>query len=188
MKIRQWLNSRKNKNKQEGKYNNNTQFGLVMNYICMYIYIVTIRKIDKGFKLNYHVTVLVRWGEEKKWIIRVKCYFIIVRINPCMLNPVQLCDTVDCSPPGSSAHGISQARILERAAISPPQEFLTQGFSSSLLRHLHWQEDSASATWEAMLLFSCSVVSDSFQPHGLQHARLRCPSLSPGVIDIYRKC
>ena len=27
--------------------------------------------------------------------------------------------------------------------------------------------------------FSCSVVSDSLQPHGLQHARLSCPSPSP---------
>ena len=31
------------------------------------------------------------------------------------------------------------------------------------------------------LLFSRSVVSDSLQPHGLQHARLPCPSLFPGV-------
>ena len=31
------------------------------------------------------------------------------------------------------------------------------------------------------LLFSCSVVSDSLGPHGLQHARLPCPSLSLGV-------
>ena len=28
---------------------------------------------------------------------------------------------------------------------------------------------------------SCSVVSDSLQPHGLQHARLPCPSLTPGA-------
>ena len=28
-----------------------------------------------------------------------------------------LCDPVDCSPPGSSVHGILQARILEWAAI-----------------------------------------------------------------------
>ena len=32
-----------------------------------------------------------------------------------------------------------------------------------------------------MLLFSCSVVSDSLWPHGLQHARLPCPSPSPGA-------
>ena len=38
-------------------------------------------------------------------------------------------------------------------------------------------------TWSVLsqLLFSCSVVSDSLQPHGLQHARLPCPSLYPGV-------
>ena len=29
-----------------------------------------------------------------------------------------LCEPVDCSPPGSSVHGISQARILEWVAIS----------------------------------------------------------------------
>ena len=32
-----------------------------------------------------------------------------------MLTP---CDPLDCSPPGSSVHGIFQARILERVAIS----------------------------------------------------------------------
>ena len=29
--------------------------------------------------------------------------------------------------------------------------------------------------------FSCSVVSDSLRPHGLQHARPPCPSPTPGV-------
>ena len=29
--------------------------------------------------------------------------------------------------------------------------------------------------------FSYTVVSDSLQPHGLQHARLPCPSPTPGV-------
>ena len=29
--------------------------------------------------------------------------------------------------------------------------------------------------------FSCSVVSDSLQPHGLQHTRLPCPSPTPGA-------
>ena len=40
--------------------------------------------------------------------------------------------------------------------------------------------------WVAFLLFSvvqftCSVVSDSLQPHGLQHARPPCPSPTPGI-------
>ena len=42
------------------------------------------------------------------------------------------------------------------------------------------------------LLFSCSVVSDSLQPHELQHARLPCPSPSPGAYSnacpLSRRC
>ena len=33
----------------------------------------------------------------------------------------------------------------------------------------------------SLLLFSRSVMSNSLQPHGLQHARPPCPSPSPGV-------
>ena len=33
----------------------------------------------------------------------------------------------------------------------------------------------------SLFSFSCSVLSDSLQLHGLQHTRLPCPSLSPGV-------
>ena len=32
-----------------------------------------------------------------------------------------------------------------------------------------------------LLLFSCSVVSDTLRPQGLQHTRLLCPSPSPGA-------
>ena len=38
---------------------------------------------------------------------------------------------------------------------------------------------SASVPPMNLLLFSCSVISDSLWPHGLQLARLPCPSLSP---------
>ena len=31
-----------------------------------------------------------------------------------------------------------------------------------------------------LLLFSCSVMSNSLQPHGLQHSTLACPSPTPG--------
>ena len=34
---------------------------------------------------------------------------------------------------------------------------------------------------EASVQFSCSVVSDSLRPHGLQHTKLSCPSPTPGV-------
>ena len=35
--------------------------------------------------------------------------------------------------------------------------------------------------YRLLLLFSHSVVSNSLQPHGLQHARLPCPSPIPGT-------
>jgi len=36
-----------------------------------------------------------------------------------------------------------------------------------------------SMTLHLLLLLCCSVMSDSLQPHGLQHTRLPCPSPSP---------
>ena len=40
----------------------------------------------------------------------------------CMLSRIWLCDPRDCNPPGSSANGIFQARILEVVAISYSRE------------------------------------------------------------------
>ena len=51
-----------------------------------------------------------------------------------------LCSPMDYSPPGSSVHGIFQARILEWVAI-PQGIFPTQGLN---LRLLHWKVDSLS--------------------------------------------
>ena len=45
---------------------------------------------------------------------------------------------------------------------------------------IHWHE-SAVELHVIQLLFSCSVVPDSVWPHGLQHARLPCPSSTPRV-------
>ena len=53
------------------------------------------------------------------------------------------CDSLDCSLPGSSVHGIFQTRILEWVAISLLQDILPiQGLNPHLLSLLHSQEDS----------------------------------------------
>ena len=49
-----------------------------------------------------------------------------------------------------------------------------QGFTD----WVHWESHGSPVP---CLLFSRSVVSVSLQPHGLKHARLPCPSLSPRV-------
>ena len=53
------------------------------------------------------------------------------------------CDPMDCSPPGSSVHGILQARILEWVAV-PSSRGSSQPRESNpcLLGFLHWQVDS----------------------------------------------
>ena len=54
-----------------------------------------------------------------------------------------LCGPMDCSPPGSSVHGIFQARILERVAISFSRR--SSRPRDRILRLLHWQVDSLPA-------------------------------------------
>ena len=54
-----------------------------------------------------------------------------------------LCDPMDCSPPGSSVHGISEAGILEWVAIFFYSGELPElGFKPTSLGYiLHWQVD-----------------------------------------------
>ena len=54
------------------------------------------------------------------------------------MSCLTLCNPMDCSPSGSSVHGISQAEILEWVAI-----FISKGSSQgSNMCLLHWQADS----------------------------------------------
>ena len=40
-----------------------------------------------------------------------------MKVKVKLLSRVLLCNPMDCSPPGSSLHGISQARVLEWVSI-----------------------------------------------------------------------
>ena len=60
--------------------------------------------------------------------------------------------------------------------------FLTTFFTLLSFRNSSWLNGlSTFLRMPLRLLFSCSVVSYSLQPHGLQHTRLPCPSQSPRV-------
>ena len=45
----------------------------------------------------------------------------------CAQSYLTLCDPMECSPPGSSVHGILQARILEWVAFPFPGDLLNPG-------------------------------------------------------------
>ena len=103
---------------------------------------------------------------------------------------------MDSSPPGSSDHGVLQARTLEWVAIS---------YSNDNIREIK-RTDYDACIWEYIFstrllkitqtkLLICfkykyviisdqmsrSVVSDSLGPRESQHARPPCPSPTPGV-------
>ena len=54
-----------------------------------------------------------------------------------------LCDPVDCSPPGSSVHGLLQAGILEWVAM-PSSRGSSQPKDGTCICPLHWQGSSLS--------------------------------------------
>ena len=59
----------------------------------------------------------------------------IERSKMCLVTQwcLTLCDPVDCSPPGSPAHGMLQSRILERVAIPFPGDLPNPGIKPGSL-------------------------------------------------------
>ena len=96
---------------------------------------------------------------------------------------------MDCSPTGSSVHGISQARRLDWVAISFSRDLPHPGFKPM---SPVWQVDSSPRSHQlspflplcvcvfVCVCVTCSAVSDSLRHHGLQPSRLLCPWDSPG--------
>ena len=65
-------------------------------------------------KVNYHNNCLLIGGEYHLARLPCCCYcWAANSLQSCLT----LCDPMDCSPPGSSVHGIPQARILEWVAV-----------------------------------------------------------------------
>ena len=101
-------------------------------------------------------------------------------------------DSINYSPPGS-VHGILQARISEWVAI-PFSRGSSGPRDQTQVSHIVGRFSTDWATREALTkphtlsefplsLCYCSVpqACPTLKPHGLQHARLPCLSLSPGV-------
>ena len=91
-----------------------------------------------------------------------------------------LCNPTDCSPSGSSVHGILQARILECVIIPFPR-------GSSWPRDWTWVSYIAGRSFTLQILHFTlkwrsitSVMSNSVQPHRRQPTRLPHPWDSPG--------
>ena len=98
---------------------------------------------------------------------------------------VQLCDTLDCSLPGSSVHWTIQARILGSSIPSSRGTSwfrdLTHILCPPLCRWILLPLSHQGSPTSYTLWFSHLVMSDSLQLHGLRHTRCPSPSWSPEV-------
>ena len=84
-----------------------------------------------GYTLIQNISGVKKYKESKSTIDM----FVYSVAKSCLT----LCDPIDCSPPGSSVHGIFQARMLERIVISSSGDLSnpTQGFNPCVLNVLH---------------------------------------------------
>ena len=112
-------------------------------------------------------TLIKNQAQNSCFIFWYKLKDISFDISPCslpiayiyVLSHVLLCNPLDCSPLGPSVHRISQARILEWAAISYSRGS-SQATDLPKPCRLHWQRDSLplcylgrpKAWWQAIFM------------------------------------
>ena len=105
-------------------------------------------------------------------------------VHAQLLSCPTLCDPMDCSPPGSSVHGLSRARILEWVAISfslGPSRLRDGTQVSYFGRPIPY----LCVTWEATLEYSQLQFSVQFSSVGQLCMTLCNPmdSITPGLPD-----
>jgi len=97
-------------------------------------------------------------GEGTWWglgnVTRVCCFCMCVCAKPPQ-SCLTLCEPMDCSPPGSSVHGILQARIVERVVMPSSRDLHDPGTElvSLMPPALAGGFFTTSATWKAHIAF-----------------------------------
>ena len=88
---------------------NTNESPIVKWLILHYVNFTSIKtKENKSLQQAHNLRVL-----HKKTLVRIHLCVCAKLLQSCPT----LCDPVDCNPPGSSVHGILQARVLEQVAI-----------------------------------------------------------------------
>ena len=142
------------------------------------------KPVTKDHRLWFYAYKVPRFGRS----IEVENRLVVTRACYCCLAAhlcPTLCDPMHCSPPGSSVHVISQARILEWVAISfskgssrpgikPVSPALAGGFITS------WPPGKPCCCCCCCCCSVASAVSDSVRPHRRQPTKLPHPWDSPG--------
>ena len=114
------------------------------------------------FLLSYHFsTNLLFFVEDALWVRILSCHFELFFI--------------EVSPAWCVLHVFKQKQ--QRLLVFPRVNLFVK--NTSWKSKTHRGPVLPSQYMLLLLLFSCSVVSDSLRPHGLHHTRLPCPSPTP---------
>ena len=110
---------------------------------------------------------------------RLHVQFSLSRIGEGNGNPLQ-CSCLENPRDGGAwwavVYGVAQSQTqLKRLSSRSSRELKTN--QNLLIRYKF-----------SSVQFSRSVMSDSLQPHGLQHARPPCPSPTPGTVNSCIQC
>jgi len=112
---------------------------------------LSIFRTSNGWVSLFHITSLWHYVSATFSAFKGPVFTLCVCICACVCVSVcvQSCPALfdhmmDCSPPSSSVHGISQARIPKQVAISSSKRssWLRVGYNPCLLCLLHWLVDS----------------------------------------------
>ena len=128
-------------------------FNGIMQYVTFWIWLLALSKIQ--LRLLHIVCQLALCS----FLLSISIPLHRGTVHARMLSRVQLCDPTDCSPPGSSIHGILQARTLEWLPFPSPGDLPNRGIepefpaSPALAGGFFTIEPPGSPSWRYQSLF-----------------------------------
>ena len=123
-------------------------------------------------------------GMDEQRLLTSSCCFSL----PSCLT---LCDPMDCSPSGSSVHGISQARILEWVAVPSSRDLPHPGIEPASPASNALKADSLPTELSGKPWLKCLSAIDiffKFESLNLSHLFLSSPSLLSSVNHLFVLC
>ena len=101
---------------------------LLYKFLCIFFFNTTYKQ--------YHMMSLSDFTKYDSLWAHPCCFsglYSFNRVCVCVQSYLTLCSSMDCSPPGSSVHGILRARILEWVAISYSRDLPVPGIDPTSL-------------------------------------------------------
>ena len=126
-------------------------------YMCVLSHFSHIRLFVTLWTVAYQVPLSMVFSRQKYWSgLPFPSPGPLLQFSSVTKSCSILCDPMDYSPPGSSVHGILQAKILEWVAMSSSRE--SSGSRDQTHVSLAGEFFTTSTTWEALYKLSTIIL------------------------------